>query len=155
MQKVLVKSVYDAFEYVMDHFYCFGQKELAERKDSYAVISIQDSITGGFGFQFTETSFCKGVLTLFFDDVVDDAEGAVLFTAQQAEQILDFIEAHRDADTLLVHCYAGQSRSMAVGAFAVKLLGGDNKRYFSEHAPNMHVYKTLDRTWFLRKMKKK
>ncbi len=155
MQKVLVKSVYDAFEYVMGHFYCFGQKELAERQDTYAVISIQDAVTGGFGFQFTETPFCKGVLTLQFDDAVDASEGAVLFDTAQAAQILDFIEAHRDADTLLVHCYGGQSRSMAVGAFAVKLLGGDNRRYFEGHSPNMHVYKTLDRAWFLRKMQKK
>ena len=52
MKRVLVKSVYDAFEYVMQHFYCFGQADMAERKDTYAVISIQDTHTQGFGFQF-------------------------------------------------------------------------------------------------------
>lgn len=37
---------------------------------------------------------------------------------------------HRESDVeevkvyLLIHCYAGQSRSRAVGAFAVKMLGG-------------------------------
>lgn len=154
MKKVLVKSVFDAFEYVMDHYYCFGQLSLAEQQDTFAVISIQDAVTGGFGVQFQETRFCKGVLTLYFDDIVQETEGAVLFDSSHAAQILDFIEAHKDVDTLLVHCYAGQSRSMAVGVFAVKLLGGDNRSYFVKAAPNQHVYKTLDRAWFLRKMGK-
>ena len=65
MKRVLVKSVYDAFEYVMQHFYCFGQADMAERKDTYAVISIQDTHTQGFGFQFCKNQFCKGVLTLY------------------------------------------------------------------------------------------
>lgn len=38
----------------------------------------------------------------------------------------------------------GQSRSRAVGAFAVKMLGGDNSRYFSQGNPNMYVYDTLE-----------
>ncbi|MCM1508185.1 MAG: hypothetical protein NC177_13805 [Ruminococcus flavefaciens] len=53
MKRVLVKSVHDAFEYVMQHYYPFGMEECAERNDTYAVISIQDSHTQGFGMQFT------------------------------------------------------------------------------------------------------
>ncbi len=155
MKHILVKSVFDAFEYVLDHYYCFGMEDEGERKDSYAVISIQDAHTGGFGFQFTENRFCKGVLTLLFDDIVKETEGAVLFDAAMAEQIIDFIEKHRDADTLLVHCFAGQSRSRAVGAFAVKMLGGDNTRYFTEGSPNPHVYRELDKAWFRQKLLKK
>ncbi len=154
MKQVLVKSVFDAFEYVMGHYYCHGMEELAELQDSYAVISIQDANPGGFGMQFQETKFCRGVLTLYFDDIVQETEGAVLFSKDHAAQILDFIEAHKNVDTLLVHCYAGQSRSMAVGAFAVKFLGGDNRSYFLKTALNQHIYKTLDRVWFLRRMGK-
>ncbi len=155
MKQVLVKSVFDAFEYVIDHYYCFGMEDEGERKDSYAVISIQDAHTGGFGFRFTENQFCKGVLTLLFDDIVEESEGTKLFDAAQAEQIIDFIEAHRNVDTLLIHCFAGQSRSRAVGAFAVKMLGGDNSRYFTEGSPNSHVYRELDKAWFRRKLLKK
>ena len=36
---------------------------------------------------------------------------------------------------------------MAVGAFAVKMLGGDNSRYFAEKNPNAYVYETLIKVW--------
>ena len=97
MNRVMVKSVFDAFEYVMDHYYPVGLEEFAERLDSYAVISIQDSHNGGFGFTFCENAFCQGVLTLCFDDIVQPVEGAVLFDRQMAQQIIDFIKAHQDA----------------------------------------------------------
>lgn len=56
--------------------------------DTYAVISIQDSHTQGFGFQFTENRFCKSVLTLMFDDIVTEVDGAVLFNDEMADQII-------------------------------------------------------------------
>ena len=63
-------------------------------------------------------------------------------------QVIELPEiADEKADTLLIHCYAGQSRSRAVGAFALKMLGGDNSRYFTQANPNMHVYETLEKVW--------
>lgn len=147
MKRVLVRSVFDTFEYVMKHYYPCGLEEMAELSDTYAVISIQDTHTKGFGLQFCESEYCKGALTLYFDDVVREVEGAALFTEEQAEQIIAFIQAHRGVDTLVVHCYAGQSRSRAVGAFAVRMLGGDNARYFQSGVPNQHVYDTLEGVW--------
>ena len=147
MKRILVRSVYDAFEYVMAHYYPPELEEFAEAKDSYAVISIQDTHTGGFGIRFAESRCCRGVLTLLFDDTFRETEGAVLFSEEMAGEIIDFIGSHLDADTLLIHCYGGLSRSKAVGAFAVKMLGGDNSRYFTESNPNMHVYRTLLRAW--------
>lgn len=155
MKRVIVRSVQAAFEYAMEHYYCFGQRDAVMRDDTYAVISIQDSHTGGFGFRFAENEFCKDVLTLLFDDIVTEVAGAVLFTDEMAEQILDFIEKNRRrVDTLLVHCYAGQSRSRAVGAFAVEMLGGDNSRYFTEGAPNMYIYDVLENAWVMRQLQK-
>lgn len=147
MKRVLVRSVFDAFEYVMQHFYPNGQQEMAERTDSYAVISIQDTHTQGFGFRFCESECCKGVLTLHFDDTIKEADGAKLFDDEQADAIIAFILAHKEVDTLLVHCYGGQSRSRAVGAFAVKMLGGDNSKYFTTGNPNQHVYDVLEAAW--------
>ena len=140
MKRVLVKSIHGAFGYAMEHYYPFGMAaEAAEQgalTDTYAVISIQDSHTGGFGVQFTKNQFCKGVLTLMFDDIVTEVDGAVLFDDDMAESIVDFIGQHKAfVDTLLVHCYAGQSRSRAVGAFVVEMLGGDNSKYFEEAMP--------------------
>ena len=150
MKRVMVKSVFDAFEYVMSHFYPNGMNDAAEQTDTYAVISIQDTHTKGFGFTFNENEFCKGVLTLYFDDVVREVEGAKLFDDSQAEQIIDFINSHKNADTLLIHCYGGQSRSRAVGAFAVRMLGGDNSRYFETCVPNQYVYDVLESSWIRR-----
>lgn len=157
MKRVLVKSIHDAFTYVMEHYYPFGMEqeaaELGSRTDTYAVISIQDSHTQGFGVQFAENQFCKGVLTLQFDDIVTEVEGAVLFDDDMAERILDFIEKHQAfVDTLLVHCYAGQSRSRAVGAFAVEMLGGDNSKYFKEGTPNQYIYDVLESAWLRRQL---
>ncbi len=115
------------------------------------MISIQDTHTGGFGFVFTESGSCDGVFTLYFDDVEKEAAGAVLFSPEQAGQIIDFIEGHRETETLLIHCYGGQSRSRAVGAFAVRMLGGDNTRYFAEGSPNRRVYRTLTEAWQARR----
>ena len=121
--------------------------------DTYAVISIQDSYTQGFGFQFTENQFCKGVLTLLFDDIVSEVDGAVLFNDEMADQIIEFIEQYKSfVDTLLIHCYAGQSRSRAVGAFAVDMLGGDNSKYFEEGSPNQYIYDVLETAWVRRQL---
>ena len=144
MKRVTVKSVFDAFEYVMQHYYPAGLEDMVEKSDTYAVISIQDSHTNGFGVTFSENKYCKGVLTLQFDDIIREVEGAVLFSEDIAVQIIKFIRKYEFVDTLLIHCYAGQSRSRAVGAFAVKMLGGDNSIYFAQYNLNMHVYNTLE-----------
>ena len=148
MKRVLVKSVYDAFDYVMAHYYPYGLEALAERKDSYAVISIQDTHTEGFGIRFCESRSCRGVLTLLFDDVEREVPEAVLFSREQAGEILDFLGKYRDADTLLVHCYGGESRSRAVGAFAEELLlGKESSKYLSTGNANRHVYEILRTVW--------
>lgn len=148
MKRVLLKSVFDAFEYVMAHYAPYGVEELVEKRDTYAVISIQDSYTGGgFGFTFNKTNYCRDVLTLYFDDTVTPVEGAVLFSEAHAAQIIDFINKNSAVDTLLVHCYAGQSRSRAVAAFAVKMLGADHRAYFTGGVPNQHIYDTLCRVY--------
>ena len=157
MNRVIVKSVHGAFGYVMEHYYPFGMAaEAAEQgalTDTYAVISIQDSHTRGFGVTFAENQFCRGVLTLLFDDIVTEVDGAVLFDDDMADRIIDFIERFRsEVDTLLVHCYAGQSRSRAVGAFAVEMLGGDNSKYFEDGVPNQYIYDVLESAWIRKQL---
>ncbi len=147
MKKIVLKSVFDAFEYVLDHYSPYGLEDMRSRNDTYAVISIQDAQSGGFGFEFQKNPFCKDVLTLRFDDTVREVEGAVLFNERMAREIIRFIEMNRKVDTLLLHCYAGQSRSRAVAAFAVKMFGKDNSAYFEKGNPNMFVYEMLEETW--------
>ncbi len=147
MKRVLLRSVYDAFDYVMDHYYPYGLEEMAGKKDTYAVISIQDTHTEGFGFTFSKSRCCRDVLTLYFDDIVREVPGVSLFSEDQAEAVIRFIRANKDVDSLLVHCYGGESRSRAVAAFAVRMLGSDNTKYFETGHPNRHVYDTLIRVW--------
>lgn len=147
MKRIMLRSVYDAFDYVMAHYAPFGMEEMAEKKDTYAVISIQDTHTEGFGFEFKKNKYCKDVLTLYFDDIVKEVEGAVMFNKEHAEQIIKFVKKNKAVDTLLVHCYGGESRSRAVCAFVAKMLGSDNSKYFETGHPNQIVYDTLMKVW--------
>ena len=144
MKRVLLRSVFEAFDYVMDHYAPYSMEDMVQQDDTYAVISIQDAQSGGFGFEFTESRYCRDVLTLRFDDVEGNVEGAVPFSEDMAEEMIRFILRNRDADTLLIHCYAGQSRSRAVAAFAVKMFGKDNAAYFEGGRPNRLVYELLE-----------
>lgn len=141
----------------MEHYYPFGMAAEAAGQgvltDTYAVIFIQDSHTGGFGVKFAENQFCKGVLMLYFDYIVTEVDGVVLFDDAMADQIIDFIEGKKaEVDTLLVHCYAGQSRLRAVGAFAVEMLGGDNSKYFKGVVLNQYIYDVLESAWIRRQL---
>ena len=147
MKRIMLRSVYDAFDYVMAHYAPFGMEEMAEKQDTYAVISIQDTHTGGFGFEFRPNKYCQGALTLYFDDIIKEVPGAVMFSEDHARQIIDFVEANKSAETLLIHCYGGESRSRAVAAFVTKMLGADNSKYFETGHPNQIVYDTLLKVW--------
>lgn len=145
--KIKLMSVFDTFEYVMDHYYPFGMEEFAMKSDKYAVISIQDTHTDGFGIEFKPSKTCVDVLTLYFDDIVKPVKGAMLFDSDMAMEIINFVSKYNSIDTLVVHCYAGQSRSRAVCAFICKMLGMDNSKYFKEGSPNEFIYQTLIDTY--------
>lgn len=148
MTRILMKSVQEALAYVLDHYHPPGLEAEAARKDTYAVISIQDTHTGGFGFTFSENKYCMDVLTVYFDDIEAPTDGLTLFTSRQADEIIDFILRNRKSDTLLIHCYAGISRTGAVADFALKLLGGKKR---VSHSINTHVRNTLETAWQRRK----
>jgi predicted protein tyrosine phosphatase len=61
----------------------------------------------------------RDVLRLYFHDVggfdPPYPEGTVEFSEEAAEQIAAFVRAHAGAATIVVHCEAGISRSVAVG----------------------------------------
>lgn len=147
MKRIMLRSVFDAFDYVMAHYAPAGMEEMAEKQDTYAVISIQDTHTNGFGFEFRKSKYCQDVLTLYFDDTVKEVDGAVMFNQDHARQIIHFLQKNKAVETLLVHCYGGESRSRAVAAFAAKMLGVDNSRYFKTGHPNPVVYEILETVW--------
>ena len=139
--RVLVTSARGALDYVMRHFCEPGVSEYPEESDSYAVISIQDTKDGGFGFELKENRYCKAVLTVYFDDIEKPQPDLKMMSHSQAEEITEFIRAHSDeVDTLLIHCFAGISRSAAVGMIAREIFcqTSDKPEYF-----NRYVYEEL------------
>ena len=142
--EIKVMSVFDAFDYVLNHYAPYGCEDDSLFKDSFAIISIQDAQSNGFGFEFTKSKYCKDVLTLEFDDVYKKVSGTVSFNKDMANQIIDFLEEYDGkVDTLIIHCYAGQSRSRAVGAFAKYFIGDDNTKLIENGSINMFVYDML------------
>ena len=138
-------SAQGAFRYVMQHFPEPGITEYPKRTDTYAVISIQDTAHGGFGFELKENNYCKGVLTLYFDDIEKPQQGAQLFTDEQATEIIRFLLSYAyEVDTLLIHCFAGISRSRAVERFAREMLGMPPA---TDNLYNEFVYAMLKQAW--------
>ena len=84
-------------------------------------------------------------LILLFDDATQGIEPFTkLFKESQARQIIDFVA---DKTDLLVHCDAGMSRSVAVGAFLRDCYGADLTlvNASSDRFYNVLVYTTLKR----------
>ncbi len=63
------------------------------------------------------------LLTLQFDDFEEPESGVKLMNEEQAAQIIAFLRQYQNVDTMLIHCFAGKSRSAAVGKFAAELYG--------------------------------
>ena len=121
--KLLVCSAEDALKFVMSHFSDTKTGRAPQNTKPYAAISIQDSGSWNFGFQLTTNRFCRGVLTLQFDDFEEPESGVKLMNEEQAMQIIEFLRQYQNVDTMLIHCFAGRSRSAAVGKFAAELYG--------------------------------
>lgn len=58
-----------------------------------------------------------------FDVFEEPESGVKLMNEEQAAQIIAFLRQYQNVDTMLIHCFAGKSRSAAVGKFAAELYG--------------------------------
>jgi hypothetical protein len=83
------------------------------------------------------------VLRLYFHDLDKPWQNYVLFSEDQADEILDWLKEHEDEMTgVYTHCAAGISRSAGVTKFIADLYG----LFFDEKRGgcyNKHVYRTL------------
>lgn len=88
-----------------------------------AVISINEPNTSS---PLTEQD-CRYSLFLYFHDITNEAEGyragisrPIMFDSEDAKRVIDFLDKIRkdNVDELYIHCYAGFSRSAAIGVFA-------------------------------------
>lgn len=89
------------------------------------------------------------VLPLVFHDVdqpVSYLPANTLFQPQQAEQILDLLERHRQQVKLFIcQCEAGISRSAAVAAALSLLVNGSDEHIWNDrrYLPNRLVYRLI------------
>lgn len=85
------------------------------------------------------------LLQLAFPDLDLPRVGWDLFSAEQANQVYNFIQPLWEvSDVLMVHCDAGLSRSPAIAAALHKVfVESDNNEYWKRYIPNAHVYKTM------------
>lgn len=99
---------------------------------------------------------CEDIISLVFADLtkVDYKIAPHLikkfpaFNVTMAKQIIQFLDniKKKKKKILIIHCDAGVSRSGAVGIFACRYLGMDEKKFRKEHrsiGPNTLVYDTL------------
>lgn len=82
-------------------------------------------------------------------DAVPDEQ---LFQPGDAVKIIDLVEAHPEAEDIIVHCTAGKSRSAAVAAALSKVLLGNDESIFGNKrfTPNMRVYRMVLEEWYNR-----
>lgn len=92
---------------------------------------------------------CLGVLRLVFNDAEPTASFELppnikIMSKRQATIIWRFVLRHVDSvSTIVVHCEAGFSRSPAVAAAICRCLGHEDRFFFANFHPNMHVYRLL------------
>jgi len=84
------------------------------------------------------------LLAVEFDDIVAEKKGYRLFDKVMALQILNFVEdVNRDDLTLIVHCWAGVSRSRAVAKAISEIYRCCESKYRKITTYNELVYNTL------------
>lgn len=69
-----------------------------------------------------------------------------------AVKVVDLVEAHPEAKSVVIHCTAGVSRSAGVAAALHKVLNGSDEPIFGNkrYRPNMRVYRMLLEEWYSR-----
>lgn len=93
----------------------------------------------------------KDVLPLFFDDITEEeykvAPDLKLMHPFHVEAIKEFLDKYKDTDyTLIVHCYAGISRSSAVAAACALYLGLSDNFIWDDYyySPNTYVFTLMN-----------
>lgn len=86
----------------------------------------------------------SNVLNLSFDDATDEENERrvkngetelALFTKEQGEKILEFVEKNKHVEIFYVHCLAGKSRSGAVGLIINDYYGEESYYEFANSNP--------------------
>lgn len=113
----------------------------------YPELALNDHTKDVMFFQFDDIDRMLTPNDTFYHVLKDPK----LFSSDQAERMVKFIRDSK-ADTVVVHCAAGISRSAAVAAALEKHYNGDDSRFFDprkvamqgkQYHPNRHVYRLM------------
>lgn len=120
----------------------FTSREAAEEKagwSNWAVISISEPDC----YPANLKEGWRGILRLEFHDIDRHEEPYVLFSEQQARDIISFVSRCQagEAKGIVVHCKAGISRSAAVAKWIADRYGLTFPEGYSLY--NKHVYRVL------------
>ena len=93
---------------------------------------------------------CKEILRLHFHDIQNVSKDYTCFDSSMAKKIIDFVNLNANrVELIVVHCYAGVSRSVAVASALAKIINHKDDNIFSRGVPNMMVYSTILDAYFL------
>lgn len=79
----------------------------------------------------------QNVKVLFFDDCLLSDQYCTVMSEDQALELLDFIDEHKDKKFCVIHCAAGISRSGAVGTFICDYTDSNFKSFIQDN-PQIH-----------------
>lgn len=134
------------------NFKTFSEKELNEKGKymSYNQPHILISISNPkHKVNIPNSPYCKKMLSVQFDDIEQVTSEKVSFNFDIATRILNFVNEYCNLGTsIVVHCGAGVSRSIAVASALSKIINHEDDFIFSSGVPNMLVYTTLLDTYF-------
>lgn len=114
--------------------------------NNWAVISITDVGADDARLQ----QGWHDILRLGFDDIHHEEYGYIICEAFHARAIIAFVERCNDekVEGILVHCYAGISRSAAVAKWISERHGLTFPAEYDQY--NKHVYTTLTEEYMLK-----
>lgn len=130
----------------MDFFPVF-EAEYIEPNDNMALISINDP---GYKNKIDYSAW-KHNLILEFNDIDKPMNGYFMFDDWYAKRLIDFVlQLPENINQIVVHCYAGVSRSGAVVRFLQKHIYPScfNSDFWLKYTMDNHrVYSTLEKMW--------
>jgi predicted protein tyrosine phosphatase len=126
-----------------------SEREIQDFKTdlTHVVISIRSNGAKQVELPYVESRI--GTLFFEFHDLDEPIGDLELFSKEQAETILLFVEGLKDiVDLVVCQCEAGISRSAGVASALSFIYNGDDSYFFRNYLPNRRVYRLILETYY-------